>query len=279
MPSPFATEAEICAKSTCFLPAQSMTWIPVDVACLAPGVDYMLHPRLTVTPDEAVQLARPTALATNRTSHVLLANYGSAGIHLARHTPVADARAAHLGDASGSEAHSFDLPPPLPPGALLHTMGTAESWSAAPGHDYALDDTSPAAPPDLHEEAPAPPGSLMVEAATKIVDGHFKVGMDSAGRPHPEVVELLRRHEPAFALDGRPGLVHDEEMAIPLVPGAVPHAEPPRRASPEKRAAMDAALDQLLEWDVVEPSSSPASFPVLMVRQNTKWRFCVDYRH
>ncbi|KAE8227561.1 hypothetical protein CF326_g7542 [Tilletia indica] len=278
MPSPFASEAEICAKTTCFLPAQTMTWVPVDVACLAPGVDYVLHPRLTVTPDETVQLAGPNALATNRTSHVLLANHGSVGIHLARRTPVADALAAHLGDASGSEAHSFDLPPPLPPGAVLHTMGTGESWSAAPGQNYVIGDDSPIVPPDLHEEAPAAPSSLMVDAATTIVDGHFKVGVDAEGRPHSEVVNLLRRHEGAFALDGRPGLVRGEEMAIPLQPGAVPHAEPPRRASPEKKAAMDAALDQLLEWDVVEPSSSPASFPVLMVRQNTKWRFCVDYR-
>ncbi|KAE8184714.1 hypothetical protein CF336_g7688 [Tilletia laevis] len=60
--------------------------------------------------------------------------------------------------------------------------------------------------------------------------------------------------------------------------GTILRPEAPRRVSPEKREAIDTAIDQLLAWDVVEPSSSPASFPVLMVRQYGKMRFCVDYR-
>ncbi|KAE8221804.1 hypothetical protein CF326_g8495 [Tilletia indica] len=67
-------------------------------------------------------------------------------------------------------------------------------------------------------------------------------------------------------------------MEIRLQPDAALHSEAPRRAGPDKRAAMDAAIDQLLEWDVIEPSNSPISFPVVMVKQHTKWRFCVDYR-
>ncbi|CAD6936041.1 unnamed protein product, partial [Tilletia controversa] len=47
---------------------------------------------------------------------------------------------------------------------------------------------------------------------------------------------------------------------------------------PEKRTAMDSAIEQLLDWEVIEPSQSPVSFPVVMVKQNGKWRFCVDYR-
>ncbi|KAE8238825.1 hypothetical protein A4X13_0g8363 [Tilletia indica] len=40
MPAPFAKEAELCATTSCLVPAKSMAWVPVDVACLAPGVDY-----------------------------------------------------------------------------------------------------------------------------------------------------------------------------------------------------------------------------------------------
>ncbi|KAE8244981.1 hypothetical protein A4X13_0g6140 [Tilletia indica] len=98
------------------------------------------------------------------------------------------------------------------------------------------------------------------------------------GEPHPSVVALPRAHKDAFALDGRPGRIEDHDMPITLVPDAVLPPEPPRRASPEKRAAMDAAIEQLLDWDVIEPSQSPTSFPVVMVKQNGKWRFCVDYR-
>ncbi|KAE8227660.1 hypothetical protein CF326_g7440 [Tilletia indica] len=67
-------------------------------------------------------------------------------------------------------------------------------------------------------------------------------------------------------------------MPIDLVDERLLHPEAPRRASPEKQRAMNAAIDQLLSWDVIEPSTSPVSFPVLMVRQYDKWRFCIDYR-
>ncbi|KAE8269562.1 hypothetical protein A4X09_0g2767 [Tilletia walkeri] len=67
-------------------------------------------------------------------------------------------------------------------------------------------------------------------------------------------------------------------MPIDLVDERSLHPEAPRRASPEKQRAMDSAIDQLLEWDVIEPSTSPVSFSILMFRQYNKWRFCVDYR-
>ncbi|KAE8241240.1 hypothetical protein A4X13_0g7503 [Tilletia indica] len=275
MPTPYTTEGEVCTTSTCFLPARTMTWVPVDVASLAPGVDYTIHPRLTVSPDETVQLAGPAAVATRATSHILIANHGEKGIHLDRRTPIADACAAHLGDVASTQAHTFTLSPPLPPGGLIHALTAGSVWSASPGQDYS---DSPASPPDLYDELPEPPSPLIGDAATTMVDDHFRVGVDKDGKPPAEIVDVLRRHQAAFALDGRPGLIVGAEMEISLQPEATLHAEPPRRASPEKRAAMDAALDQLLEWDVVEPSSSPVSFPVLMVRQHTKWRFCVDYR-
>ncbi|KAE8245123.1 hypothetical protein A4X03_0g7500 [Tilletia caries] len=68
-------------------------------------------------------------------------------------------------------------------------------------------------------------------------------------------------------------------MEIKLIDDAGLRSEAPRRASPAKRQAMDVSIDQLLAWDVIEPSASPVSFPVLMVRQNNKWRMCVDYRN
>ncbi|KAE8211114.1 hypothetical protein CF319_g9362 [Tilletia indica] len=117
-----------------------------------------------------------------------------------------------------------------------------------------------------------------VDAATTMVDGVFRVGIDPDGRPPSPLVDLLRRHSEAFALDGRPGRVVGHEMPIDLIDDGALHPEAPRRASPEKQRAMDSTIDQLLEWDVIEPSTSPISFPVLMVRQYEKWRFCVDYR-
>ncbi|KAE8223477.1 hypothetical protein CF319_g3496 [Tilletia indica] len=275
MPAPFAKEAELCAVSDCLVPAQSMAWIPVDVACLAPGVDYTVHPRLTVSSDESVQLAGPMAVATKDTKHFLVANYGTQAITLARRTPIADATAALLGDASSTAEHTFSLPPPLPQPSLVTMAASQGVWSAQGTADYSNDTAQPL---DLFDAPHDAVNDLTRDAATVVVDDHFRVGADAEGKAHPDITRLLRSHTAAFALDGRPGRVNGEEMTIPLVPGAPIHSEPPRRASPEKRAAMDSALDQLLEWDVVEPSSSPISFPVLMIRQGAKWRFCVDYR-
>ncbi|KAE8228162.1 hypothetical protein CF326_g6918 [Tilletia indica] len=273
MPAPFAKTAELCVVTDCFVPARSMTWVPVDVASLAPGVDYTFHPRLTVTPDETVGLAGPMAMGTCDTSHILLSNYGDNGIRLARRTPVADAVAAQLGDAVSPTPEVFTLRPSSP--SSTPEEGFQAIWTASPGRDYSSDDAQPL---DVFEDSPDLTSDLTRDAASVLIDGHFRVGVDASAEPHSPIVDLLRRHHAAFALDGRPGRVVGDEMRIPLRPDAPIVSEPPRRASPEKKAAMDAALDQLLEWDVVEPSSSPVSFPVLMVRQNQKWRFCVDYR-
>ncbi|KAE8262417.1 hypothetical protein A4X09_0g7468, partial [Tilletia walkeri] len=275
MPAPFAKEAELCATTNCLVPAKSMAWVPVDVACLAPGVDYTVHPRLTVSKDESVQLAGPMAVATKDTKHVLIANYGTQAIDIARRTPIADATAALLGDASSTADHTFGLSPPLPRSSLHSVAVTQGLWSATAGADYSDDSAQPL---DVFDAPHDTVNDLTRDAATVVVDDHFRIGVDSDGQAQPDIARLLRSHASAFALDGRPGRVVGEEMTIPLIPGAPIHSEPPRRASPEKRAAMDSALDQLLEWDVVEPSSSPVSFPVLMVRQGPKWRFCVDYR-
>ncbi|KAE8241094.1 hypothetical protein A4X13_0g7564 [Tilletia indica] len=274
VPAPYAKDADLCTRAPCFIPARTSAWVPIDSACLAPGVDYTIHPRLTLSDDEEVQLCGPVAVASHGTSHVLLTNMGSRSINLPRRTPVADAVVAHLGEAVVDSGHTFSLGSPSSPGAVMAAMSAGDVWTV--GDDG--DEDEVAAPLDLFEGTNDPSHDLARDAATTVVDGHFKIGLDADGKPPQSIVDLLRRHKEAFALEGRPGLIKEAEMEIPLVPDASLRPEAPRRASPEKRAAMDAAIDQLLSWDVIEPSSSPVSFPVLMVRQYNKWRFCVDYR-
>lgn len=127
---------------------------------------------------------------------------------------------------------------------------------------------------DDHFSEPRQPGDK-----TTMVDDHFEVGLNEDGKPPPELVKLLRKHVDAFSLDGKPGKVDDPGMTIPLIEGAHLTAEPPRRASPEKKKLIDEAIASLLENDIIEPSSSPTSCPVLLVKQKNKWRFCVDYRN
>ncbi|KAE8263181.1 hypothetical protein A4X09_0g7295 [Tilletia walkeri] len=293
LPKPFAKEAQLCTTEAVSLPARSMAWIPVDTGALAADVDYVLHPRLMTSRDESVTIAGPVAIGNRNTKHVLVGNHSSRTVHLERRTPIADAVLAHLGDrASLSPSdHRFDLGIPLPEAQVWTAATDPHAWKPdtgeegtnatplGPGAPEEEEGSTSAAPLDFFEGVEDPAHALCRDAETVLVDDHFRVGVDSSGTPHPEVVALLRRHRDAFALDGRPGLIRGVEMEIPLIDGAELRSEPPRRASPEKRAKMDTALDQLPSWDVIEPAASPVSFPVLMVKQYDKWRFCVDYRN
>ncbi|KAE8228141.1 hypothetical protein CF326_g6939 [Tilletia indica] len=264
---PYAQRPELHASADTILPAGRYSWVPIYAGCLVPGVDYTVHPRFSYNEDQSVQLFGPTGLMTHRsTHHVLLGNFGTSSYVVEKGRAVADAVAARLGDLvkEGGEAFTLDrvVDPPVdadPPG----------------------DTESVAAPLNPFDEEVTGSSDLTREAKTVLIDGNYRVGVDDDGMPPPAVVELLRKHSAAFALDGRPGRIRDSEMgemSIELTSDASLRPEAPRRASPEKCRAMDAAIDQLLEWDVIEPSSSPISFPVLMVRQRDKWRFCIDYR-
>ncbi|KAE8240876.1 hypothetical protein A4X06_0g7761 [Tilletia controversa] len=268
MPGPYARQAELCTTRDIVIPARSHAWVPVDTAPLAPGLDYTAFPRLMSNAAETVRLAGPLAVIDSRTAHVLLTNVGTLSTSLSRRTPVADAVVAQLGEVGVHAAHVFDLPAAMP-GEAYHAAGSSLSFSVEVDIDP-LDVCESVDGSDL----PSP----TEEVSVAMVDGVFKVGLDAEGRPHPDIVAVLGRHSAAFALDGRPGRVVGHEMSIDLDDDRNVHPEAPRRASPEKQRAMDATIDQLLEWEVIEPSSSSVSFPVLMVRQGEKWRFCVDYR-
>ncbi|KAE8190279.1 hypothetical protein CF335_g6397 [Tilletia laevis] len=265
---PFSTDVELRTSSAVTIAPRTQAWIPVNAACLAPGVDYTVVPRLSVSQDHGVCLTGPNGLLTHGpVRHILLGNYGDESFTIEQDTSVADASAARVGDVTtkvnpsvftlhrGADSPDVD-PPPLRPSA---------------SNDAGM-------PFDPFDDDSCDVSSLTKDAATVMVDGVYKVGVDPHGDVHAPIVDLLRRHSSAFALDGRPGQVADADMEIRLNPDATLQSEAPRRASPDKRAAIDSAIDQLLDWDVIEPSSSPVSFPVVMVKQQSKWRFCVDYR-
>ncbi|KAE8264771.1 hypothetical protein A4X09_0g6863 [Tilletia walkeri] len=264
-----AVQAELCLVEDVVLPARAHRWVRVDVGALNPEIDYAVHPRLTVTADDHVQIGGPMAVFTAATKHVLLTNFGAQDTVLERRTPVADAVAAHLGDTSLLSSQTFNLIP---------VTDTAPASSFPQQTDEGPPFDRETLPIDMFEGEHGFGSELAHDCATVEVDGHWRVGLNEDGAPHPEIVDLLRNHKRAFALDGRPGRVIGNEMGIKLVDDAALRPEAPRRASPEKRRAMDSTIDQLLSWDVIEPSASPVSFPVLMVRQRDKWRFCVDYR-
>lgn len=43
-----------------------------------------------------------------------------------------------------------------------------------------------------------------------------------------------------------------------------------------KRNIIDEQIEQLLEWEVIELSSSPTAWTIVLIWKNDNWRFCVD---
>lgn len=89
--------------------------------------------------------------------------------------------------------------------------------------------------------------------------------------------DMLQRRVKAFGFDGRLGH-HPSKVHIRTQEGQTPIAVPMYGASPAKREVIDKQLKTWFEQDVIEPSISPWSAPVVIVYRNGKARFCVDYR-
>jgi len=67
--------------------------------------------------------------------------------------------------------------------------------------------------------------------------------------------------------------------SIQLIKGAVPIKQKTYRLSKVQADALKEELIKLLENNLIEPSYSPWSFPVILVpKKNKKWRMCIDFR-
>lgn len=89
--------------------------------------------------------------------------------------------------------------------------------------------------------------------------------------------DMLKKRQKAFGFDGRLGH-HPSKVHIRTAEGQVPIAVPMYGSSPAKRVVINEQLDKWFEQDVIEPSKSPWSAPVVIAYRNGKPRFCVDYR-
>jgi hypothetical protein len=92
-----------------------------------------------------------------------------------------------------------------------------------------------------------------------------------------KVWEMLEKRVRAFGFDDRLGK-HATKVRIRVKPEQDPIAAPMYTSSPEKRRVIEEQVRKWLEMDVIEPSRSPWSAPVVIAYRNGKARFCVDYR-
>jgi hypothetical protein len=66
---------------------------------------------------------------------------------------------------------------------------------------------------------------------------------------------------------------------IALLPGSVPVNSRPYRYSPMHKNEIEKQVRALLDYGLIETSTSPFASPVLLVqKKDGSWHFCVDYR-
>lgn len=95
----------------------------------------------------------------------------------------------------------------------------------------------------------------------------------------PEIQAILQQFSSVFAPPtelppSRPG-----DHSIPLLPGAQPFSLRPYRYNPTQKTKIKKQIKDMLAKGWIQPSSSPYSSPVLLVRKKTSdWHLCVDFR-
>lgn len=94
-----------------------------------------------------------------------------------------------------------------------------------------------------------------------------------------QLLELLVEYQSIFVgPDGKFGRTNLVKHSIDTG-GSKPIKIPPRRLPFAQREIVENEISKMLENDVIEPSESPWSAPLLLVaKKDGSWRFCVDYR-
>lgn len=118
---------------------------------------------------------------------------------------------------------------------------------------------------------PAPPDANMHVA--KMIDARLSDGQKEA------LTQLLLSYDDLFDFDNRP-LAQTSEVSHHIETGeASPVRSRPYRVSSAERQVIHEHVTDMLRKKIIEPSSSPWSSPVVLVKKKDgTWRFCVDYR-
>ncbi|XP_025628555.1 uncharacterized protein [Arachis hypogaea] len=95
----------------------------------------------------------------------------------------------------------------------------------------------------------------------------------------PDLATILRDYSVVFQVPKGlpPPRVHDH--TIPLLPGTLPIKVRPYRYPHSQKAEIEQIVAEMLAEGIIQPSTSPFSSPVLLVKKKGgSWRFCTDYR-
>lgn len=184
------------------------------------------------------------------------------------------ARVAAIAEVAGSATGSPCETPTTPA-----TRPGAEAAAFAAQSDPRMSEYA-IPPAEEADDEPWGPKTAEVPDPTIYPSAHMRDILDVGSLPpHLETAawDMLHRRRNAFSFDGRLGHLATR-VHIRTVDGLNPIAVPMYGTSPAKRLVIEEQLKKWFEQDVVEPSKSPWSAPVVIAYRNGKPRFCVDYR-
>ncbi|UYV74293.1 hypothetical protein LAZ67_11002900, partial [Cordylochernes scorpioides] len=104
----------------------------------------------------------------------------------------------------------------------------------------------------------------------------FQINENLSPKEQKELKQVLERYGDLFS--SRLGRTNLEKHRIDTE-DAKPIKHKPYRVSAKERDIIKEQIDEMLTEGIIRPSSSPWSFPVILVKKRDgKYRFCVDYR-
>ncbi|XP_061968341.1 uncharacterized protein LOC133691764 [Populus nigra] len=110
----------------------------------------------------------------------------------------------------------------------------------------------------------------------QIIPSHSII--DSSSHP-PELKALLSEFSQVFEEPTGLPPQRAKDHHIPLQPNSSPVSVRPYRYPYYQKTEIEKMVQDLLKYELIRPSNSPFSSPVLLVKKaNGAWRFCVDYR-
>lgn len=290
-----ATHAKIQTVKTMreeWVPPRSHKFLKVCRLKGAKKATWHLSPLLQV--HSANSLLCSAAAAVVRTCHsgkggvgILVSNISDKPVRMPAHSSIAEAEPLSALDIITNDGESFHLrtfKQESPKGHYTATARFPESFTGESAPDPRK--TEPiSAPFDPTDEEDSPELSeSRAKVELKVPSKEYKgcrVATDASGNLPVALTSAIDDFPEAFSLDGSPGRVKmAKPVTIPLKDGASASLkpEPLRPLGKHKRTIEGEELKRLIEWDAIEPSSSTLSFPIVIVRQGDKWRYCIDYR-